>query len=371
MSGSPSPECGKSELVLSSRNIDVPLDALSTVRTNAFVAAPPLGEPRELPLVVLSPGPRIGTAPSRAPRATLTSIGEDLASHGYVVVVIDHTHENSAMTFPDGRLVSLTSRQSRIGPPGQRGRDFSRRLKTGRAADVSFVLDELLGPNPPRAGAALIDPARIGMAGHSAGGASTIAAMLADQRIRAGSDVDGSTDAPIPELGLSRPFLFFGRDGQYSPGDSRAADTWARDWPGLTGWKRWLVVAGAAHASFTDLGLFADQLGIEIDASAPGSRITAVTRTYLCRQKKDRASTNTCATNRARCSTARTRLIPKSASAHRRVPDRDPAIRRAPRSPFSRRSDPVPRAARPPRRSGRRRSGRSGMCPDWPCRLPH
>jgi hypothetical protein len=34
--------------------------------------------------------------------------------------------------------------------------------------------------------------------------------------------------------------------------------TWERDWPLLTGWKRWLVVAGAVHASFTDLALLAE-----------------------------------------------------------------------------------------------------------------
>ena len=258
----------ESELVLSRRDVGVPLDTLSTVRPNAFADAPPVGEPGGRALILLSPG-------FTQPRATLTSIGEDLASHGYVTAVIDHTHENAAMTFPDGRIVGFGLAQGRRGP------DFWLRVRGGRAADASFVLDELLGPNPPWPGAALIDPHRVGMAGHSAGGASTIAAMLADRRIRVGSNMDGSTDAPIPATGLGRPFLFFGRDGQYSPGDGPAADTWARDWPGLTGWKRWLVVAGAVHASFTDLGLLADQLGISIGASTPGLRTMAITRAYL------------------------------------------------------------------------------------------
>jgi hypothetical protein len=119
------------------------------------------------------------------------------------------------------------------------------------------------------------------MAGHSAGGAATIAAMLADTRVRVGSNMDGSTHPLIPEHGLDRPFLFLGRGDHYAPGDSPAADTWARDWPLLTGWKRWLVVDGAAHASFTDLGLLADQLGVAFGARAPGLRTMAITRTYL------------------------------------------------------------------------------------------
>lgn len=255
--------------VLAGQQVAVGSDVLSSVRTHALLDAPLDSGLRELPLIVLSPG-------FTRPRATLTSIGEDLASHGYVAVAVDHTYETAATTFPDGRVAAFA-----LGRGFPRTPEFWHKVKTGRARDVSFVLDQLLGSNPPWAGAAALAPDRIGMAGHSAGGAATIAAMLADERIRAGSDVDGSTDPLIPDTGLYRPFLFLGRDGQYSPGDGPAADTWARDWPLLTGWKRWLVVAGAKHQSFTDLGLLADQLGMPLGAATSGLRTMAITRTYL------------------------------------------------------------------------------------------
>ncbi|MFF8381606.1 alpha/beta hydrolase family protein [Streptomyces sp. NPDC015661] len=255
--------------ILAAWQVSIAPDALSSVRTNAFPDAPLDPGLRELPLVVLSPG-------FTRPRATLTSIGEDLASHGYVALAIDHTYETVATTFPDGRVAAFA-----LGHGFARTPEFWHKVKTGRARDVSFVLDQLLGSNPPWAGAARLAPERIGMAGHSAGGAATIAAMLADERIRAGSDVDGSTDPLIPDTGLDRPLLFLGRDGQYSPGDGPAADTWARDWPLLTGWKRWMVVAGAKHHSFTDLGLLADQLGMPLGATTSGLRTMAITRTYL------------------------------------------------------------------------------------------
>ena len=76
----------------------------------------------------------------------------------------------------------------------------------GRAADVSFVLNELTGVHPAWPGAGLIDPSRIAMVGHSIGGAAAIAAMLADSRIRAGIDMDGTIPAPIPDHGLSGRF---------------------------------------------------------------------------------------------------------------------------------------------------------------------
>ncbi|MFC9385249.1 alpha/beta hydrolase family protein [Streptomyces venezuelae] len=255
--------------VLAGGHVAVAPDVLSAVRTHAVPDAPLAPGLRELPLVVLSPG-------FTRPRATLTSLGEDLASHGYVAVAIDHTYETAATVFPDGRVAAFA-----LGRGVARTPEFWRKVRTGRARDASFVLDRLLGGDPPWAGAAALAPDRIGMAGHSAGGAATLAAMLADERIRAGGNVDGSTDALIPDAGLDRPFLFLGRDGQYAPGDGPAADTWARDWPLLTGWKRWLVVAGAKHPSFTDLGLLADQLGLPLGAETSGLRTMAITRTYL------------------------------------------------------------------------------------------
>jgi hypothetical protein len=151
----------------------------------------------------------------------------------------------------------------------------------GRAADVSFVLSELTGAHPPSPGAALIDPSRIAMAGHSIGGAAAISAMLADSRVRAGIDMDGTTHARIPDHGLSRPFLFLGKQSNYTPGSGGAVTTWESDWKLLTGWKRWLLVVGAMHASFTDLALLADQSGIDIGAGLPGARSVDITRAYV------------------------------------------------------------------------------------------
>ncbi len=260
----------ESELQLSSRGIaGVPPDALSTVRTNAVSDATPAGMQRSLPLVVLSPG-------FTSPRSTLTALAEDLASHGYVVAGIDHTYESHATAFPDGRVTTCLAREGR-----RRGSGFWEKVVAGRAADACFVLGELTGAHPAWLGAALIDPSRMAMAGHSVGGAAAIAAMLADSRIRAGLDMDGATVAPIPGHGLSRPFLFLGKQSNYTPGSGGAASTWERDWKLLTGWKRWLLVAGAVHASFTDLALVADQTGIDIGAGLPGARSLDITRAYV------------------------------------------------------------------------------------------
>jgi dienelactone hydrolase len=271
----------ESGLQLTSRGITgVPPDTLSTTRTNAVSDARPAGRQRSLPLVVLSPG-------FTNSRSALTALAEDLASHGYVVAGIDHTYESHATAFPDGRVTTCLAREAP-------GRD-KEEVAAGRAADVCFVLDELTGAHPAWPGAGLIDPSAMAMAGHSAGGAAAIAAMLADSRIRAGIDMDGSTAAPIPDQGLARPFLFLGKQSSYTPGNAGAVSpgtrewklrkgavlTWERDWELLTGWKRWLVVAGAVHASFTDLALLADQAGIDTGAGLPGARSLDITRAYV------------------------------------------------------------------------------------------
>jgi hypothetical protein len=261
----------ESELNLAREDIPgLPLDVFSTVRTNAVVDARAAAQrPHSLPLVVLSPG-------WTQPRATLTTWAEDLASHGYVVAAIDHTYENRATTFPDGHVTECAACAF-----DDDEATFWPKFARVRTADTSFVLDELTGPHPKWRGSALIDPARIGMTGHSAGGAVTTQAMLADPRIRAGADIDGSVHVPIPETGLSRPFLFVGRTESYTPGVPNPYDDWETDWTHLTGWKRWLMVAGMAHSSFTDLGVLADQFGVDLGASTDGERAVAVTRAYV------------------------------------------------------------------------------------------
>jgi hypothetical protein len=189
-----------------------------------------------------------------------------------VVAGIDHTYENFAMTFPDGRVTTCGACEITTD-------DFGKKAVESRAADVSFVLDELTGPHPKWKSGTLIDPSRIAMAGSSLGGASTIEAMLKDSRVRAGIDLDGTMFATIPEKGLSRPFLLLGTQSQHSPGGEDP--TWDRDWRLLTGWKRWLVVTGSVHPSFTDYHLLADQIGFDLGADLSGSRSMEITRRYV------------------------------------------------------------------------------------------
>ncbi|GAB1819061.1 alpha/beta hydrolase family protein [Herbidospora sp. RD11066] len=249
----------EAELLLRDSGLSTaPAATLSGTRTHAIADAQPSG--RDLPLVVLSPG-------FTKPMSTLTSLAEDIASRGYVVAGIDHTYESYATTLSDGRVAECLACDSNTDP------GFGMGLVQGRAADVSVVLDRLT------ATLKLIDFDRIAMVGQSIGGAAALATMVADPRVRAGVDMDGTAYARIPKGGLSRPVLFLGAK-EHVPGG--LDPSWDRDWTLLTGWKRWLVVPDAEHQTFTDVPLLAEVLGLEpLPGMLPAERGAELTRTYV------------------------------------------------------------------------------------------
>lgn len=230
----------------------VPPDALTRVRTHARAGAPRL--PGRFPLVVLSPGLAF-------PRWTLTTLGEDLASRGYVVVGVDHTYEGAAVTFPDGRVASCTV---------CRGGTSGAAITAGRALDTSFVLDEVLARYRT-----MIDPRRIAMAGHSIGGASAATTMLADRRVDVGVNLDGSFQPALAQ-NLDRPFLLMSAEDR-SPGNR---PDWDRTWPHLTDWRRWLHVPEASHSSLSDAAVFVQELGLP-SQPLPGARVVEIMRSYV------------------------------------------------------------------------------------------
>ncbi|MFF4326319.1 alpha/beta hydrolase family protein [Streptomyces sp. NPDC001591] len=254
--------------ILVRRGLDQLVDpaVLAATRTHARVGARPVQG--RYPLIVLSPGFTV-------PRATLTSLAEDLASRGYVVAAVDHAYESDATAFPGGRVLTCLACEPMERPGGHEA------VTRTRSADVSFLLDRLTGRHPAWRHAGLIDPGRIAMGGHSIGGASALPAMAADPRIRAGADLDGGLPDPYPPAGIAgRPFLLFGSAAS-APGGQSNGD-WGRTWPHLDGWKRWITVDGTDHFGATDFPAIRDQLGLpHPEAPTSGPRAAELTRTYL------------------------------------------------------------------------------------------
>ncbi|MFJ3308952.1 alpha/beta hydrolase family protein [Streptomyces sp. NPDC086549] len=242
----------------------IPPEAVSETRTWSRTDAIPLHG--RFPLVLLSPG-------FTMPRTEISSLAEDLASRGYVVALVDHTYENSGTTFPDGQTLTCTVCDDPDAYPPQT-------IEDSRAKDLSFVIDALTSHRHPAwPFAHMIDTKRIGVAGHSLGGASAVPTMAHDKRVLAGVNLDGTMFVPVPDNGLGgRPFMMIGH-----PTGAGEDPTWTDAWGRLKGWKRWLTFEGSNHASFTDVPVLADKLGIP---EPPGTTLSAqrsvqLTRTYV------------------------------------------------------------------------------------------
>ncbi|MFJ8472795.1 alpha/beta hydrolase family protein [Kitasatospora sp. NPDC094011] len=231
------------------------------ITTHAATGAKAVGG--KFPLVVLSPG-------FENPRATLTGLATDLAGHGYVVALVGHPYEDSGETLADGSTSDCPLCDT--GAPDA--------LPESRAKDVSFLLDRLTGPHPAWHLSHLIDRDRIGMAGHSVGGASTLNAMADDRRILAGVNLDGGFWKGFPTDALAgRSFLLLGKESDHTVGGQETS--WGEAWAGWQGYKPWLAVAGTNHGSFTDVEVLAGELGIP---NPPGTTVSAERGMQLTRE---------------------------------------------------------------------------------------
>ncbi|OEV29752.1 acetylhydrolase [Streptomyces nanshensis] len=254
----------------------IPVETVTSVRTNARTDARPARGRH--PLIVLSPGFTLQ-------RTTLSVLAEELAGRGHVVAVVDHAYESYGTSFPGGGFTECAACDAvEDAPDEDESRAVLAKVAEGRSADLSFVLDRLTGRHGQRPAwphARMIDPHRIGAAGHSIGGNAAARLMADDPRVRAGVNLDGSFFAPVPESGLGgRPFMLMGTAAGHSPGG--VDPTWERDFARLDGWKRWLTVTGAGHFTFNDLPVLAGQLGItDPNAPLPGDRSGEITRAYV------------------------------------------------------------------------------------------
>jgi Platelet-activating factor acetylhydrolase, isoform II len=145
---------------------------------------------------------------------------EELASHGYVVVGIDHPYSSGVVAFPDGRIV----RRKFVGDEDYSSeaaveafaRTAGQQVEI-RAQDASFVLDtleQLNAHDPDGLLTGSLDLARVGIFGFSLGGGTSAQACWLDRRFRAGLDMGGMIAGESAKQGTFAPF-FFMFEGMY------------------------------------------------------------------------------------------------------------------------------------------------------------
>ncbi|OPA73617.1 Platelet-activating factor acetylhydrolase plasma/intracellular isoform II [Paenibacillus selenitireducens] len=171
-------------------------------RTNSYENVEILPSTSPYPLVLLSHG--MGTS-----RVLHASQAENLASHGFIVVTIDHTYSTFATIFPDGRVTDYKTKMTTI--------DDRRKIGNIWTQDVEFVINQIEKLNSGAIESQFkgkIDLNNIGVMGHSFGGATAFNTTYLDHRIKAEINMDGSLYEVENRDVINKPFMFI-RSGSF------------------------------------------------------------------------------------------------------------------------------------------------------------
>jgi predicted dienelactone hydrolase len=173
---------------------------------------------------------------------SFSTLAEDLASHGYIVASVDAAAGRNPELCVGGAdeegcaTEVMTPLVGRIGRALDSLRDLS-------AGDARFKTK--------------IDLTRVGIVGHSFGGAQAAQFCSQDPRCTAGIDIDGRLFGTVAQVGLSVPFMFLLSDhgtlkirstGK-SPSRSKPSTTGSRATRACAP-----VIHGAHHFTFSDDG---------------------------------------------------------------------------------------------------------------------
>lgn len=207
-------------------------------------------------VVILSPGNATNVA-------FYSSLAEDLASHGFVVIGVDHPYQVAAVDLGEGNVAVYPGDPA--GAPV--GVEVAAKIDE-RVADIRFVLDRLAvdaaGLSALRG---RLDLGRVAIAGHSNGGIAAAQACATDVRLVACMNIDGQSaggpfsSRPDPTA-PTKPFLYLTKEEQLHPAlaalfEKGGPDTYR------------VVVPAATHDKFADGPRFLPRLApVDGDADA-------------------------------------------------------------------------------------------------------
>lgn len=227
---------------------------VSKVHGHSLANAPVLPQQRSYPVTILRAG-------GSSEVVNYSTLAEDLASHGYVVVGFDAPYRTGLVVFPDGRIVERAPQNNPELVSGDELIRLGNKLLAASIADTAFVLERLDQLNGSGETAARftgrLDLTRVGVFGHSFGGATALQFCHDDARCKAGIDIDGRPLGSVVQAGLQKPFMFLLSD------HTRESDPEARRimaeirsiYDRLPANEReYVFIRGANHSTFSDDG---------------------------------------------------------------------------------------------------------------------
>ena len=251
---------------------------LVTIPNNAYLFIRPHQRnhtsiaPGLFPVIIFSPG-------YTGVYQMYSSFIEDVVSHGFVVMSINHPYVSGITVFPDGRTVGLAPVPT---DPVERAAFFNMSLRAV-VGDAKFVLDTITAMNendPEFTGH--FDLSHVGMYGHSFGGANTAVCCYEDARFKAGLTLEGVYYPSFTPGNIKVPFLMMFAEARL------ANDTTVQYmWNHTVNDTARMTIAGSTHYAYTDVGLLLHHLvplapqKILGFGTIPPKRMMNITRTFV------------------------------------------------------------------------------------------
>ena len=234
----------------------------SVVRTHSFSSAPVSRERSQYPVVLLRAG-------GSALTTDFTTLAEDLASHGYFVVGFDAPYRSFVVVLPDGRVVPRQPQYNVENANGNLADPVIGKLLAMWTLDTKFVVDRLQRLNQETASEfkGRMALGRLGIFGHSFGGATALQFCHDDSRCRAAADLDGIPFGSVAREGLTKPCMFILSDHSREmsdPSSHQVLEEIASIYNRLPEGRLHAVIHNANHFSFSDQILLNSQVAIHL-----------------------------------------------------------------------------------------------------------
>ena len=221
---------------------------LQFMRSQSVLNAKPVKSDGPYPILIFSPGNGTNIE-------FYSSLASEIASHGYIVVGLNHPYDVAAVELSDHKIAQFYKEQGSLDRSANQV-FIAGRIKV-RTLDVIFALHQLedLNINSPFTG--MLNLKSVAVAGHSLGGITASEACKADSGFHACLNFDGlqkggpfSTEETA--LPPKQPFMFITKESQLHPKLIEKFKSMKESY--------WVVIHGASHDSFTDTRLLQPSL---------------------------------------------------------------------------------------------------------------
>ncbi|KAH7130096.1 hypothetical protein B0J11DRAFT_522413 [Dendryphion nanum] len=251
--------------------LQYPNNSLQSLTTWNVYQAPPLDKATygvsQKPTVIFSPG-------GGENAIMYNALNSELASQGYTVLALDHPGEIPYLQLPDGAEgvygIDITA-------------SWNRTLQTAvynmRVSDSLAIIRELY-PSFVESIGASFNTTHYFAIGHSLGGAAAAGAIVVEDSILGGVNLDGLF-IDLPDV--KKPFLMLA-GAEHTP---TLDPSWSPFSANQSGWYQWLNVSSSSHQDFSDLGDWVDLQGLRNKTITPSlgtiwaPRMDYIVRTFV------------------------------------------------------------------------------------------